>query len=113
MVLQAAGLTQLAGALLGGAGVIGIVVGFAVRDIAEKFLASLLLSMRRPFQPGDFIEVSGNSGIVRSMHTRHTITLPPEGNHIQVPTATIFKNVIPNFSPAHARRETLTVGICY
>lgn len=113
VVLQAAGLTQLAVSLLGGAGVIGIVVGFAFRDIAENFLASLLLSMRRPFQQGDFIEVSGNSGIVRSMNTRSTIILSPEGNHIQVPNAIVFKNVITNFSSAPARRETLTVGIGY
>lgn len=113
VVLQAAGLTQLAVSLLGGAGVIGIVVGFAFRDIAENFLASLLLSMRRPFRPGDFIEVAGNSGIVRSMNTRSTIILSPEGNHIQVPNSTVFKNVITNYSAAPARRETLKVGVGY
>ncbi len=45
IVLQIAGLTGLAVSLLGGAGIIGIVLGFAFRDIAENFLASLFLGI--------------------------------------------------------------------
>lgn len=113
VVLQVAGLTGLALSILGGAGVIGIVVGFAFRDIAENFLASLLLSMRRPYRPGDFIDVAGQNGFVRSMNARTTLLLSSEGNHIQIPNATVFKNIIVNYSTAPARRDTLTVGIGY
>lgn len=113
VVLEAAGLTRLAVSLVGGAGVIGIVIGFAFRDIAENFLASLLLSIRRPFRPGDYVLVADSTGYVQSMNTRSTLLLTPEGNHVQVPNATIFKNVITNFSTAPARREVFTVGIGY
>jgi len=65
IVLQVAGLTQLAFSVVGGAGVLGIIVGFAFRDIAENFLASLLLSIRRPFRTGDYISVAGEQGSVR------------------------------------------------
>ncbi|MEO1719617.1 MAG: mechanosensitive ion channel family protein, partial [Pseudomonadota bacterium] len=50
LVLQVAGLTRLALTILGGTGIIGLVVGFAFRDIAENFLASVLLSIRQPFE---------------------------------------------------------------
>lgn len=113
IVLQVAGLTQLALSLLGGAGVIGIVVGFAFRDIAENFLASLLLSIRRPFRSGDYIEVDGRQGLVQSMNTRSTVLLSVEGNHIQIPNATVFKNTIVNYTAAPARRVTADVGIGY
>ena len=113
VVLQVAGLTQLAFSLLGGAGVIGIVAGFAFRDIAENFLASLLLSIRRPFRSGDFIEVDGMQGSVQSMNTRSTVLLSPEGNHIQIPNATIFKNTITNFTASPIRREVIDVGVGY
>jgi small-conductance mechanosensitive channel len=111
LVLQVAGLTRLAVSLLGGAGVIGIIVGFAFRDIAENFLASLLLSVRRPFRRGDYIAVSGHAGLVQSMDTRSTLLLSLEGNHIQIPNAAIFKSTIVNYSSAPARRETVDVGI--
>jgi len=113
IVLQVAGLTKLAVSFLGGAGVIGIVIGFAFRDIAENFLASLLLSVRKPFKGGDYIDVAGEEGIVQSMNTRSTILLSVEGNHIQIPNSTIFKNTITNYSAAPARRSALDIGIGY
>ena len=113
IVLQVAGLTQLALSLLGGAGVVGIIVGFAFRDIAENFLASLLLSIRQPFRRGDYIAVGGQEGTVQSMNTRSTLLLSREGNHIQIPNASVFKSTIVNFSAAAARQEYLEVGIGY
>jgi len=113
VVLQIAGLTQLAVSILGGAGVLGIIVGFAFRDIAENFLASLLLSIRQPFRRGDYIKIGDHEGIVQSMNTRSTLLLSNEGNHVQIPNATIFKGTIVNYSTAPARREVLDVGIGY
>ncbi|MEF2551624.1 mechanosensitive ion channel family protein [Aurantimonas sp. A2-1-M11] len=113
LVLQVAGLTGLAVSLLGGAGVIGIVLGFAFRDIAENFLASLILSVRRPFRQGDLIGVTGYEGVVQTMNTRSTILLTIDGNHVQIPNATVFKNTIVNYTAAAARRVTAEVGIGY
>ncbi|MEZ5779792.1 MAG: mechanosensitive ion channel family protein [Paracoccaceae bacterium] len=113
IVLQVAGLTQLALSILGGAGVLGIVIGFAFRDIAENFLASLLLSIRRPFQSGDRITVAGETGVVQSMNTRSTVLITPEGNHIQIPNASIFKSTIENETAAAHRRDDFVVGIGY
>lgn len=111
VVLQVAGLTQIAVSVIGGAGVLGIVVGFAFRDIAENFLASLLLSIRRPFRAGDYIEVAGMAGSVRAMNTRSTVLLSPEGNHIQIPNATIFKSTIVNYTTSANRRDTVVIGV--
>ena len=113
LVLQIAGLTGLAVSLLGGAGIIGIVLGFAFRDIAENFLASLLLSVRRPFRQGDSIAVGEHEGVVQTMNTRSTILLTLEGNHVQIPNATVFKSTIVNYTAAPARRVTAEVGIGY
>ena len=113
VVLQVAGLTQLALSLVGGAGVLGIVIGFAFRDIAENFLSSLILSVRRPFQRGDYISVAGISGTVSSMSSRSTLLTSADGNQIHVPNATIFKNVIENFTSSATRRGEFMVGIGY
>ncbi len=113
IVLQIAGLTGLAVSLLGGAGIIGIVLGFAFRDIAENFLASLFLSVRRPFQQGDVIAVADHEGVVQTMNTRSTILLTIDGNHVQIPNATVFKSTIVNYTAAPARRVTAEVGIGY
>jgi len=112
-VLQVAGLTRLALTVLGGTGLIGIVVGFAFRDIAENFLASILLSVRNPFSTGDLIEVAGNTGIVQNLNVRTTVLLTLAGNYVQIPNAIVFKSTIVNFSSTASRRATFAVGIGY
>lgn len=113
LVLQVAGLTRLAITLLGGTGIVGIVIGFAFRDIAENFLASVLLSVQRPFYTKDWIEVAGYSGIVQQMNTRSTVLMTLEGNHIQIPNAIVFKNTITNYTANPNRRSDFVVGIDY
>ncbi len=112
-VLQIAGLTRLALTILGGTGILGIIVGFAFRDIAENFLASVLLSSRNPFRSGDLIEIAGHTGIVQNLNTRSTVLLTLDGNHIQIPNATVYKSTITNFSSNPTRRATFVVGIGY
>ncbi len=113
LVLQLAGLTGLALTLLGGTGVAGIIIGFAFRDIAENFLASILLSIRHPFRSKDLIEVAGYTGIVQQMNTRSTVLMTLNGNHVQIPNSTVFKNIITNYSANPNRRSDFVVGIGY
>lgn len=112
-VLQAAGLTRLALTVLGGTGLAGIIVGFAFRDIAENFLASILLSVRNPFRAGDLIEVAGHTGIVQNLNTRSSVLLTLDGNHVQIPNATVYKSTIKNYSSIPSRRAEFNVGIGY
>ena len=112
-VLQVAGLTELALTLIGGTGLIGIIIGFAFRDIAENFLASLLLSMRNPFNGGDLIEVAGYVGVVQNLNTRSTVLLTMDGNHVQIPNSTVYKSTIKNYSSIPSRRAEFLISISY
>lgn len=112
-VLRVAGLTQLALTVLGGTGLAGIILGFAFRDIAENFLASLLLSMRNPFRSGDLIEVAGHTGVVENLNTRSTVLLTLDGNEVQIPNAMVFKSTIKNYSSIASRRAEFLIGIGY
>ena len=113
VVLQVAGLTRLALTVLGGTGIVGIALGFAFQDITENFLASIILSIRHPFQSKDLIEVAGYTGVVQQMNTRSTVLMTLDGNHVQIPNSTIFKNTITNFTANPNRRAEFGVGIGY
>lgn len=113
ILLRLMGLTQFAVALLSGTGVIGLIVGFAFKDIAENFLSSLLLSVQRPFKLGDIIEVAGYLGVVKKMTSRATTLVDFNGDHIQIPNATIYKNAIRNLAANPNMRGTFVVGIGY
>lgn len=103
--------TALLSTILGAAGLIGLAVGFAVRDTVENFIASVMLSIRQPFRPNDVVEINGDEGKVIRLTSRATILLSFDGNHIRIPNSTVFKSRIINFSQNHERRFTFTIGI--
>ena len=113
LALRVSGLTGVAMTVLGGTGLIGLAIGFAFRDIAENFLASILISMQRPFASGDRIVVAGYDGFVQSVNTRATLLMTIEGNHVQIPNATIYKETITNLTANPNSRFEFTVGIGY
>lgn len=113
VVLRVAGLTQLALTVVGGTGLIGLAVGIAFRDITENYLASIFLSVQRPFETGDLIQVIGVTGYVQQLNVRTTVLMSLDGNLVQIPNSAIYKNNIVNFTANPNRQESFTVGIGY
>lgn len=113
IILRVSGLTQLALTVVGGTGLIGLAVGIAFRDITENFLASIFLSMQRPFETGDLVEITGVTGYVQQLNVRTTILMTLDGNLVQIPNASVYKNNLRNFTTNANRREDFVVGIGY
>ncbi len=113
IILRVFGLTQLALTIVGGTGLIGLALGIAFRDITENFLASIFLSLQRPFETGDLIEVTGVTGYVQQLNVRTTILMTLDGNMVQIPNASVYKNNLRNFTTNANRRENFVVGIGY
>lgn len=103
--------TALLSTILGAAGIIGLAIGFAVRDTVENFIASIMLSIRQPFRPNDAIEIGGDEGVVIRLTSRATILLSYDGNHIRIPNATVFKSRIVNFTRNRERRFLIDFGV--
>ena len=103
--------TALLSTILGAAGIIGLALGFAVRDTVENYIASVMLSIRQPFSPNDAVEINGDTGKVIKLTSRATILLSFDGNHIRIPNATVFKSRIINYSRNPERRFDFEIGI--
>lgn len=113
VALDILGATALLSTILGAAGIVGLAIGFAVRDTVENFIASVLLSIRQPFQPNDAIEINGDEGKVIRLTSRATILLNWDGNHVRIPNSTVFKSRILNYSRNPERRFKFDVGVAY
>jgi small conductance mechanosensitive channel len=111
LALEILDATALVAALLGTAGLFGLVLGFAFRDLAENAIASLLLSLRQPFAPNDLVNIEGLEGHVARLTSRATVLLTIEGNHVRIPNATVYKGVIVNYTRNPLRRFDLAAGI--
>ncbi len=111
VALDVMGAAALLGTILGAAGIIGLAIGFAVRDTVENFVASVMLSLCQPFRPNDLVEIEGDVGRVIRLTSRATILLSLDGNHIRIPNATVFKGKIINYTQNRPRRFMFDIGI--
>ncbi|MCB1928117.1 MAG: mechanosensitive ion channel [Rhodocyclaceae bacterium] len=103
--------TALIGTILGAAGIAGLALGFAIRDTVENYIASLLLSIRNPFEVNDYVAIDGFEGNALRMTSRATVLLSPDGNHIRIPNAKVFKAVIVNYTRRPERRFRFDIGV--
>lgn len=101
----------LFGAAAGSAGLIGLAVGFAVKDTIENYVASVMLSLRQPFRADDHVVINEFEGIVVRLTSRATILMTLDGNHLRIPNADVFKGVILNYTLNPQRRLTFKLGV--
>lgn len=111
IALDMIGAGTLLGAVLGGAGVIGLALGFAMRDTVENYVASLMLSVRQPFRANDHVVIEQQEGRVIRLTSRATVLMTLDGNHLRIPNSSVFKAVILNYTRNPQRRFEFELGI--
>lgn len=109
--LSLLGAGALIGTILGSAGLLGIAIGFAVRDTLENYISSIMLSIRQPFRAHDHIVVGDHEGLVVRLTSRATILMTVDGNHLRIPNSTVFKSVILNYTRNPERRFDFELGV--
>jgi len=111
IALDMLGAGALLGAVLGGAGLIGIALGFAMRDTIENYVASIMMSLRQPFRPNDHVVIDQFEGRIIRLTSRATILMTLEGNHLRIPNSQVFNAVILNYTRNPQRRFDFELGV--
>ena len=101
------------GPLLAGVGVLGVVIGFALKDTLNNFACGIMILLYRPYDLGDYISAGGVSGTVDSMSLVSTTLVTGDNQVLVVPNGSIWGGVISNPNAKDTRRVDLTVGISY
>lgn len=97
--------------ILAGAGLSAFILGFALKDIGENFLAGILLAFKRPFRIGDLVETQGVQGRIIDLSLRETIIKTLDGKHVYVPNAGILKNPLYNYSVDNFLRLEFSINL--
>ncbi len=107
------GFGNIAGSILGAAGISAFVIGFALKDIGENFLAGVIMAFDRPFSLGDTIKTNDVEGVIKKMSLRDTHVKTFDGKDVFVPNGQIIKNPLYNYTMDGFIRHQFTVGVDY
>lgn len=102
---------RLVGAVVGTAGLAGLAIGFAFKDIMENYLAGVILAVRQPFAKNDHVRVGEFEGKLVRLTPRETILMTLDGNHVRLPNALIFRSPMVNFTRNPLRRFQFDAGL--
>ncbi len=108
VVVSVLGWENIGGSLLGSAAVITGVIGFAAQDVIKDILSGLLISIYKPFDLGDRIELEdGTAGIVESITMRHVVIVRIDTLRMVIPNSKINSASILNYSFGDIQRSCL------
>lgn len=98
-------------AVLASLGVVGLTIGFALRDTLSNIISGLLIFIDRPFTIGDLIEIDGKYGRVDRISLRTTRVVTPDGKMLAVPNAEVMNKTVTSYTNFPNIRLDVTVGV--
>jgi small conductance mechanosensitive channel len=98
VILQIPQLHSLATAMLAGAGIAGLAIGFAAKDSLANFTSGVFIAIFQPFRVGDLVDFKGDYGEVEDLTLRHTVIRTSDNRRIIVPNGIMSTEPIINWS---------------
>lgn len=98
-------------ALLASAGIAGLAIGMASKDMLADVIAGILIMTDRPFQASDIVQFGANKGKIMHIGIRSTRLLSVDNVEIIIPNSLIGNSQILNESSAEEQARPLRLEI--
>ncbi|MGK7890426.1 MAG: mechanosensitive ion channel domain-containing protein [Leptolyngbyaceae cyanobacterium] len=96
------------------ASVFGVGIGFGLQNITNNFVSGFIITLERPIQVGDFINVGKLMGTVEKIGARSTEIVTLDRVTIIIPNSRFLENEVINWSHGSAiSRLHLPIGVAY
>jgi small-conductance mechanosensitive channel len=86
----------VAGAVLGSAAIVGLIVGLAAQSTLSNVVAGVLIAFTQPLRIGDHVEVAGEAGIVEEIDLIYTFIRLEDGSRLVIPNSKLASDTIRN-----------------
>lgn len=100
-------------ALVAGLGIGGIAIALAVQTILGDLLASLSITLDKPFVEGDWLRVDDIEGTVEHIGVKSTRLRSVSGEQVILSNADLLKSRLRNMGRMPERRALFQLGVAY
>lgn len=91
----------------------GVAIGMALSGTLQNFAGGVLILLLKPYKVGDYIEVQGYTGTVKSIQLFNTVINTVDNKSIIIPNGALSTSSINNYSMEDYRRVDWTVSLSY
>ena len=91
----------------------GLALSLSVQNILSNLFSGLTLLVTKPFKAGDFVEVAGKAGVIKTVGLFYTSLDSLDNVAISIPNGDITGATINNYSSEPLRRVDMTFSASY
>ncbi|MBC8048375.1 MAG: mechanosensitive ion channel [Fimbriimonadaceae bacterium] len=113
IALSILGLNHTVSSLFAGAGILGLILGLALQDTLSSAVAGIIMTTRKSYKVGDFVESNTFLGTIVEINLRNTTVRQTNGVDVKIPNKLVLANPLINYSLTKERRVDITVGVSY
>lgn len=102
------------GPFIASIGIMGIAIGFAVKDSLANIISGIFLAMDRSIAAGDMVTIDNDTGIIKEVGVRNTKLLTYDNEIIVIPNNELANKKFKNYVlPDPAYRVTVVFSVVY
>lgn len=113
IALAILGLNQTVTSLLAGAGILGLILGLALQDTLSSAIAGVVMTMRKSYKVGDFVDTNNFLGTIVEINLRNTTIRQTNGVDAKIPNKLVLSNPLINYSLTGERRVDIDLNVSY
>lgn len=93
--------------------VVGLALSLSVQNIMANLFSGMTLLMTKPFSVGDWVDVAGQSGTIKSISLFYTVMATGDNKLISIPNSTITSSTVVNYNSETLRRVDMLFSASY
>ena len=93
--------------------VVGLALSLSVQNILSNLFSGLTLLVTKPFAAGDFVEVAGKTGLVKTVGLFYTQLDTLDNVAVSIPNSDVTASAVNNYSREELRRVDRTFTTSY
>ena len=95
------------------ASVLTLAVSLSVQNALTNLIGGFTLLSNKPFASGDFVEIAGQSGVVKEVGLTYTKLATADNKIVSIPNSAVVAAQIINYSASGTRRVDVTASASY